>query len=352
MLDRFTTLTGWAEALVAEGAAVVVVQRFHRAAALERSGVAYQFVPDTAPAAPAWTFSSREIERTVAAASPSVVHINSMDYPRLIRGIRRIGGDRVAIAVQDHGGFDPRDLSAIRKAWLRHGLAAANVLLTATPAQAADFRASGVLRGGTAIRDVMEGSTDLRVGDRAPRRPGALRVLWVGRLNANKDPLTVFDGFARFAATSPATLSFVYNGGDLEPDLRAAIDRIPAAGSHVTLTGAVVHSALTAHYAAADVFVLGSRREGSGFAALEAMACGVVPVLTDIPSFRGLTDDGRIGALWECGNAASLAAALERVSASSLDEQRTAAQRFFEAQFSWPAIGRRAMTIYREVSER
>ena len=34
---------------------------------------------------------------------------------------------------------------------------------------------------------------------------------------------------------------------------------------------------------AADIFTLGSHREGSGYALTEALACGLPPVVTDIP---------------------------------------------------------------------
>ena len=41
LLDRYPTLTGWSEALLAAGAgAVTVVQRFHRDARITRNGVA------------------------------------------------------------------------------------------------------------------------------------------------------------------------------------------------------------------------------------------------------------------------------------------------------------------------
>ena len=57
---------------------------------------------------------------------------------------------------------------------------------------------------------------------------------------------------------------------------------------------------------AADVFVLGSHREGSGYSLIEALACGLPPVVTDIPSFRSLTAAGAVGALWPCGDARAL----------------------------------------------
>ena len=354
-LNRFTTLTGWANALRAQGADVLVCQRFCRDGRVSREGVDYQFFADADQPKPRASFAGNpDLHRAVSSFAtplPAVVHVNGLDYPRAIQRLRRAVSPNVAIAVQDHGGFDPDTLSVVRRLWLRRGLSAATVLLVATAAQASAFRRSGLVPDRVAIHDVMESSTDFRAA--AGGRTGTrLAVLCVGRLNANKDPLTVLEGFARFAATHPqATLTFVYGTSDLEAALRAAVQRT-AIAPRVTLAGAVPHAALESVYAAADIFVLGSRREGSGYAALEAMACGVVPVLTNIPAFRGLTDDGRVGALWEPGVPTSLAAALARVADAPLDPQRERCRRRFEERFSWTAIGLRAADIYRECSAR
>jgi glycosyltransferase involved in cell wall biosynthesis len=207
--------------------------------------------------------------------------------------------------------------------------------------------------GGLAVRDVMEGSTTWRASAGRSPQPRGLAVLFVGRLNANKDPLTVLEGFAMFSQGHPdVTLTFVYQEGDLEQELRTAVERDGRLRARVTLLGAVPHERLPAVYGAADLFVLGSHREGSGYAALEALACGVVPVLTDIPSFRWLVTEGRVGALWRTGDPASLAAALDHVASTRLEEQRAIGRAFFDAHCSWDAIGRRAMAIYRELSLR
>ena len=57
---------------------------------------------------------------------------------------------------------------------------------------------------------------------------------------------------------------------------------------------------------AADLFVLGSHREGGSSALVEAMATGRTPVVTDIPSSRALTGNGAVGELWPCGDSRAL----------------------------------------------
>jgi hypothetical protein len=56
----------------------------------------------------------------------------------------------------------------------------------------------------------------------------------------------------------------------------------------VRLAGEVAHDRIAAFLSAADIFVVGSHHEGSGYALMEALACGTTPVVTDIPAFRAL----------------------------------------------------------------
>jgi glycosyltransferase involved in cell wall biosynthesis len=201
----------------------------------------------------------------------------------------------------------------------------------------------------------MEASTALRPmprdeARRSSRIEGSPALLWVGRLTAQKDPLTVLAGVARFFERRPeARLAMAYQDATLEAEVRAMCASIPALHGRVSLLGPVPHDALAAHYSAADLFVSGSHAEGSGYAAIEALACGAVPVLTTIPSFKALTDDGAIGALWTPGDPRSLDAALERAWSGMTTTRRDAARALFESRFSWSAIGRRSVQIYAEV---
>jgi glycosyltransferase involved in cell wall biosynthesis len=357
LLDRFTTLTGWAEAVRSQGnVSVTVCQRFTTTASLDRNGVTYRFCADRSRPVPRRsTRATACLHDTVVAARPGVVHVNGIVFPELVRGLRRALPKQTALVVQDHGGFEPPTASTLTRIWLRRGLAAADAVLVASPGQAEALRQSGIAPHETLIADVMESSTTLRAVPRATARArlgmsGDPALLWVGRLNDNKDPLTVLDGAATFFRDHPrATLTMVFREGDLEAEVRHMVATTPELTSRVALVGAVPHEEMAAYYSAADIFMLGSHHEGSGYAAIEALACGAVPVITDIAPFRALTNDGAVGALWSPGDASGCAAALGRVVARSLSDEREAACRRFERAFSWPVIGRRAMSIYDEV---
>jgi glycosyltransferase involved in cell wall biosynthesis len=82
---------------------------------------------------------------------------------------------------------------------------------------------------------------------------------------------------------------------------------------------------------------------------MEACACGAVPVVTSIPTFRLLTGNGSVGALWPPGDADGCARALADVGRRDLIAERARLADHFARELSWDAVGRRAMEIYGQV---
>lgn len=101
---------------------------------------------------------------------------------------------------------------------------------------------------------------------------GAL-VLVVGHLIPRKDPLLALEAFER-GAPAGARLAFV-GRGELEPELRRRAD------GRVQLVGEAEPKALAAWYAAADLLLLTSSREGRPNVVLEALASGRPVLATD-----------------------------------------------------------------------
>ena len=72
----------------------------------------------------------------------------------------------------------------------------------------------------------------------------------------------------------------IYSEDDLLDAVKERVRRSPSLADRVRLIGAVPHDQMTTFYSAADLFVVGSHHEGSGYALMEACACGAVPVVT------------------------------------------------------------------------
>jgi glycosyltransferase involved in cell wall biosynthesis len=240
----------------------------------------------------------------------------------------------------------------------RWGLGAADGFLFAARELAQPFVQQGTIRSLHDVHQVMEGSSWFAPQDRGAAQTttgmeGEPIFLWVGRLNQNKDPLTVLAGFELFLARVPgARLYMAYGSEDLLPQVQKRLAGSAALGESVTLLGTVPHADLESCYNSAHYFVLGSHYEGSGYALVEALACGLVPIVTDIPSFQVMTGSGRIGALWPPGDPEALAAAMLDQVRRPWEPSSQAARSFFAEHLSYPTIGCQALGIYRRLAAR
>ncbi|HWG57905.1 MAG TPA: glycosyltransferase family 4 protein [Candidatus Acidoferrales bacterium] len=361
LLDRCDTLVGWAEAVKAAGARVTVVQRFGSDAEVVRNAIPYRFVRD-----PSWRSGSLldrapRLNQAVLSAQPDIVHVNGQQFARQALLLKRLLRHRrksahIPILLQDHKCFPPRRW--INRRTLAPALRRMDALSFASRDLAEPWLKGGFLRPDQPILELMEGSCDfsMRPQDAARARTGlsgSPLCLWVGRLEPHKDPLTVLRGFAQALPSMPdARLAMVYGTETLLPEVRKWIAENPGAGGLVTLLGQRPHPELEDIFNSADIFLLGSNSEGSGYAVIEALACGVVPVVTNIPSFRVLTGEGTIGGLFPVGDAEALALVLRGRYSAMHPGARAEVRAFFEMNFHWNAIGRAAVAAYQSLLTR
>lgn len=167
------------------------------------------------------------------------------------------------------------------------------------------------------------------VGSRVRREWGVpdedLVVTFVGRLVAEKGILELASAFAELADDQPAWLWLV---GDVSPTERdqAALGRLddlqrryPAVARRTIRLGQ--RWDVPEVLAATDIFVLPSYREGMPVSLLEAMACGVPVIATDVRGCREAIAGGEGGELVPVRDAAALAEALRKLAADP-DERR------------------------------
>jgi len=347
LLDAWPTLRDVACAANADGVRVTVIQAAHRDAVIECGAVTFHFVAGA---------STRAVMRRVIARAaklrPDVLHVQGLAFPLQIRALTR-AFPHTPVLVQDHGSRPPARWKRPLHRWGLAGIA--GVAFTARE-QAAPFIVAGILRPDVPVFEVLESSSLFTPGDRdAARRAtgvyGDPCLAWVGRLDANKDPLTVLDAVARVLPSLPGLqLWCCYTDAPLLDAVRARLAAEPALAARVHLLGRLPHERVQDALRAADFLVLGSHAEGSGYAVIEALACGTTPLVTDIPSFRRITGGGAYGALSPPGDAAAMARALVDWAARDREALRRAARAHFERALSFDAVGEELRAAYRALA--
>jgi glycosyltransferase involved in cell wall biosynthesis len=347
LLEAWPTLPAVAEATSSAGALVTVVHASAVPARFQRNGVNYHFVETVGRGGPmlsAWRLAS-----AVRKEKPDVVHLNGLDFPL---HARLLSANGAPLLVQDHASYAERRLSHLRR-WGHRGVSAAAFT---SLAQAKPFVRTHQLPGHARIFAIPESSSHFTPGSREHARRltgvfGDPALLWIGHLNANKDPITILCAVAEALASLPRLeLWCAFIGAELLPqvDVLLRSDERLAARTH--LIGSVPRGQVETLCRACDLFVSGSHREGSGYALIEAMACGLMPVVSDIPAFRALTADGAIGALVPSGDAHAFARAIVELAGAQHHASRRSVRDHFERNLSFAIVGARLVDAYSQIA--
>ena len=142
---------------------------------------------------------------------------------------------------------------------------------------------------GRKVERILNG-IDLGDVRRLPPEPRRMRhLIFIGRLNPQKNPGFVLDVLARFIRL-PWRLTFI-GDGPLMSHLRERIARY-GLGDQVTMTGWLEAAAVHRQLDDADILYMPSLSEGLPVAAIEALKYGLAIVASDIPGMRDVVDDG------------------------------------------------------------
>ncbi|GGY23094.1 glycosyl transferase [Rhodanobacter panaciterrae] len=349
VLEQWHSLGDIAEAVGSSGTRVSVIQAAAREDLITRNGIDYHFI-DVRGLEVARN-RGRRFASLLDDLKVDVLHGHGLGFVEEAFAVSQCL-PQLPILMQDHADRPPRWWR--RPQWRRWYAAISGIAFTA-PEQAQPFTRARLFDPLAHVFAIPESSCRFTPGHRDQARAetglhGDPCVLWVGHLNAGKDPLTVLDGVARAVKQLPdLQLWCAFGSAPLLGEVQRRIEHDPQLKGRVHLLGKVEHTRVETLMRAADLFVSGSHAESCGYVVLEALACGVTPVVTDIPSFRALIGDGRIGKLWPCGDAAQMADALIDAATNRPSPEQVRAH--FDATLSFAAVGRQWAAAYAQVHE-
>ncbi|MFI7446553.1 glycosyltransferase [Nonomuraea sp. NPDC049714] len=250
--------------------------------------------------------------------APDVVHVQShFAVGRTLIGAAR----RAAIPVVATNHFMPENLvryaplpgrladAACRLAWrdFVRVFHRAEIVTAPTPRAVGLMREHGLIGG--AVLPVSCGLDLHRFAQpTAANRGEGLRVLFVGRLDAEKNVDQLLRALPLLPARLPVTAEIVGDGSrrrDLE-DLARAL----GVADRVTFHGLVSDQEVLDAYARCDVFCMPGTAELQSLATMEAMAAGKPVVAADATALPHLVHPGHNGLLFPPGDVPALAAAL------------------------------------------
>ncbi len=279
---------------------------------------------------------------------PDVVVVVGLRSPLQILQLRWTLGQQTVILARHHADRAPKGL---RKQLQQLADKCIDGYLFTSRGNAKEWMDARIISNEKKIWEIPAASTDFyRLNkEQCRQRLGigsGLHYIWVGRLDENKDPVTMLNGFEKWLVKSPGVkLHIIYQEEGLLPAVKIKLAESELLQKAVLLHGYIPYNELPVWYSAADFFISGSHREGGSYALLEAMACGCIPIVTAIAPAIKVTGNGKYAFYFQAGNANELFEKLLESSTINKEEFSNAVEQYFKKELTPAAIADQLLGI-------
>ena len=332
-IKRINFYTGWSEYL-SQKHTVIRVDQINYTGNFNHNGIQYYCVDDGKKK----NYFPRKLNQFVKDLDPDVVIVSSFRFPLQIIQLRFRLGKKVKIIIQHHA---EKPFNGLKKLIQKYASSKADAFLFTSQETGAEWVKNNNLDKINKVHELPEVSSSFYPIERKSaikitNVSGSPVFLWVGRLNSNKDPLTVVRAFLKFATLQPtAKLYMIYQTSELALEIGSMLSTNPE-NSPVILEGNKSHNDLLYWFNSVDFYISASHYEGSGTALCEAMSCGCIPIVSNIPSFRTIADNS--GLYFEPGDADGLFSLLKDSIHLNLNDNRKIVLELFRDNLSFKAI--------------
>ncbi|MEO8405866.1 MAG: glycosyltransferase family 4 protein [Chitinophagaceae bacterium] len=282
------------------------------------------------------------LHKLVKKIKPDIVLVRGLHFPLQLIQLRMTVGNNVKIICEHHA---DRPSIGWKKSLNRIAFRRVNIFHFTSAGNAEEWIRSGNITDASKCKEIQAGSTYFSGYNKQKNRQelqwrDGLHFIWTGRLDANKDPLTVLKAFAKFLLVEPsAHLHMIYLDDPLLPEIKKMLEVDELLAKAVLLHGKIPHEQLQRWYSAADFYISASHYESGGIALIEAMACGCIPVVTAIPS--SMTAVGENGFYFKPGDADDLYEKLVETKSVLIDDFSKKVKDRFRRELSFEVIARR-----------
>jgi glycosyltransferase involved in cell wall biosynthesis len=288
------------------------------------------------------------IHQFVKALQPDVIVVPGFHFPLQVIQLKWMVGSKCRIALEYHA---DRPMSGVKKFVQQYADKYVSNYHFSSAGNATEFVKAGVINNEKKIVMLPSTTSSLhRIDKYAARlslqlKPGTI-FLWVGNLNENKDPLTVLKAFSEFSKRQENVfLYFIFKENLLLEELKNFVSD-QKLEQQVFFIGKVEQEKLSYWYSAADFYINASFREGGSIALTEAMSCGCIPIVSEIPASMQAIENGRYGFSFSTGDDKSLLETLEQVLAIDKIDFNNQVLKHFEDQLSANAVSGKFISTY------
>lgn len=347
-LERISFSTGVMEAMTAYSE-VIGIYHINYKGTLNKKNVLYHFTGYKKwQVLLPWGFN-----KFIKKLKPDVIIVHGLIFPWQVVMLRFQLGKQITIIAQHHA---ERPLRDIRQYLQRLADRYIKAYLFSSHDLGQKWIDKSQIRTREKVFEIMGTSSPFKYTERQKARSitqvtGDVVYLWVGRLDENKDPVTVLMAFRNLLNSQMnVTLYMIYQTYDLLEKVNKLMEENSDKKNSIVLVGRMENNQLENWYNSADFIISSSHYEGSGIAVCEAMSCGCIPILTDIPSFRMMTNNGDLGLLYKPGSVDELTAALDKSLALNEDSEIKKVIKKFNSDLSFEANAKKIHEVIKAVS--
>jgi len=284
---------------------------------------------------------------------PDIVLVHGFIFPLQVIALKILLGRKCAVILQHHA---DQPANSARKIFQKIADRYVNRYMFSSAAIASPWLDHKIIRNKNKITALAGASVSVEKKDKIVCKQklhltGNSNFLWVGRLNDNKDPVTVLKAFAQHVLVNPsATLFMIYQTEELLSSVKKVIKESDQLRNNVQLIGKLPQTSLAEWYNAADFFITGSHAEAAGYALLEAMSVGCIPVVTSIPAFKKVLNDGAVGFIFQPGDEQGLAKLLNELTKTDVCRQSIAVEDYFHKNLAFKNIADGMYDLFLQLS--